>query len=415
MDAPQAGPTPEIAPLGRLLAPAPPERAMDLLALQKKAFLYARIGHRDPYALPSFVPGSIVRADPRRPEEWRVSRNTNSEGPFFLVEHDGGWICSRLIPLAKDRVLLHCPQRPCFERELHIGRGARVLGVIDAEIRPLISLRPGWAAPKSAAARNPRPGLPTEATSLKDLLRGSRLRAGLSFREASSVSRLIARQLSDELYFAAVSTLSDYEVLPAPPRHMQKIITLCVLYGIGFDQFLRAARLPLEKAGREPIPDEFVHRQPSGRDDDLRTGGPDDVPAPGGFLAALVRQWEEIPLFLRFSLDVITGLKQFSLSNVFWVGGEKGPRHRLLIGAVFVVVNRRARKPSPRTEEALCEKPLYVILKRDGAYLCGRCSLDQGDLVLHGYPRGPAGAQRFQNGVDAEVVGQVTTILRRLL
>ncbi|HXN95127.1 MAG TPA: hypothetical protein VN879_11515 [Candidatus Acidoferrales bacterium] len=43
------------------------------------------------------------------------------------------------------------------------------------------------------------------------------------------MSRWIASTLSDELYFAAPSTLSDYETLSDPPRHIQKIITLAAL------------------------------------------------------------------------------------------------------------------------------------------------------------------------------------------
>ena len=241
------------------------------------------------------------------------------------------------------------------------------------------------------------------------------MRVGLSFREASSTSRLIADTLSDELYFAAASTLSDYEALSAPPRHIQKIITLCILNCIGLHQFLRASGFPLDKAGREPIPDDLIPRQITSRNRGLWVASQDAVREPSGFLAALLKQWEEVPLFLTFSLDEIAGLKSFSLSDVFWVGGDKAPWHPLLINATFVVVNRRARKPSPPTEDAVCEEPLYLILRRDGNYLCGRCTLDEGNLVVHGYPRGAVGAQQFRDGTDAEVVGQVTTILRRLL
>ena len=48
------------------------------------------------------------------------------------------------------------------------------------------------------------------------------------------MSRSIANLLADDSYFAATSTLSDYETLAAPPRHIQKVITLCVLYSIDF-------------------------------------------------------------------------------------------------------------------------------------------------------------------------------------
>jgi len=413
---PKSDPPPSIAPLGHFLACAAPKRAKDLVGPNKGKFFYARVGEQDFYALPYFASGSIVRADARRQrEELPINPTRNGEGPFFLVEHDSGWTCSKLIPLAKDRVLLHCPQRPCKERELRIGRDARILGTIDAEIRPVTSRRLRHVLSKSAARRRPRLDPPDERTSLAGILRRSRMRVGFSFREASSASRLIADTLSDELYFAAASTLSDYETLSAPPRQIEKIITLCVLNCIGLYQFLRASEFPLDRAGREPIPDELIPRQVPGPNRRVQVVSQDDVREPAGFLAALLNQWEEFPVFLTSSLDEITGLKGFSLSDMFWVGGDKAPWHPLLINAAFVIVNRRARKPSPPTKDSVCEEPLYLILSRDGGYLCGRCTLDEGNLVVHGYPGRAISSQQFRDGIDAEVIGQVTTILRRLL
>jgi hypothetical protein len=95
------------------------------------------------------------------------------------------------------------------------------------------------------------------------------------------------------------------------------------------------------------------------------------------------------------------------------VGGDEAPIHPLLINASFVVVNRRVKKPTQ--SKAVCEPPPYLILKRDGSYLCACCSLHQGNLVVRGYPGVRLATQQFRNGIDAEVVGQVTTVLRRLL
>jgi len=412
----ETGPASSIVPLGHFLTWAPPERASELLALNKRKFLYAVVGERDLYAVPYFVPGSIVRADAQHSEAFRLGRDTNDKGSFFLLEHDFGWTCSRLTRLGKDRVLLHCPQRPCAERELVVGKDARILGVIDAEIRPVTpDIQSRRVQAKLATPGKPRlERLPVELTKLTDLLRRSRARVGLSFRDASSLSRWIADTLSDDLYFAAGSTLSDCEALSAPPRQVQKIITLCLLYCIGFEQFLLAAGLPLGREGREPIPDEFVPRHLPNRNRSPGITGANGAPKADSFFAALLNQWEEIPLFLRFSLDEITGLKNFSLSELFWVGGDRAPQHPLLADSTLVVVIRRARKPSPDTGNAVCEQPLYLILKRDGSYLCGRCTLDDGNLIVHGYPGTAAKTQQFRNGVDAEVVGQVTTILRKL-
>jgi hypothetical protein len=123
-------------------------------------------------------------------------------------------------------------------------------------------------------------------------------------------------------------------------------------------------------------------------------------------------QWEEVPFFLRYSLNELTGLKNFSPSDVFWVGGDKAPSYPLLINATFIVVNRRVKNPVQ--SKTACEPPLCLPLKRDGSYVCGSCILHQGNLVFRAYPGGRLTTQQFKNGIDAEVIGQVTTILRRI-
>ena len=413
-DASPSGLVPTMAPLGQLLTRAPSKRAADVLALNKRRFQYAVIGEQDAYAVPYFIPGSVVRVDPRR-VEGALSRDEVSRArTFFLVEHSLGWTCSRLIPVGKDLIVLHSPQRPCAERELHTGKDARILGVIDAEIRLMDrhrflkgTLGSAWARPRIEPRLDQR-------ASLGSLLRQSRRRAGLAFREASSISRLVANILSDELYFTAPSTLSDYETLSEAPRHIQKIITLCLLYCLRFDEFLRASKLPLEKAGQEPMPDRITRQEPTAGNPSREIPSNNGRLEPKGFLASLLDQWEEVPLFLRWSLQEIAGLKDFSLSDLFWIGGDQLPSHPLLSDATFAVINRRARRPRPPDDDRFCDEPFHLVLKRDGGYLCGRCSLDGDNLTVHGYPRGHLRAQQFKEGSDAEIVGQVTAILRRL-
>jgi hypothetical protein len=413
-DRPNTGQLPRIAPLGQFLGFATPRRATELLARSKRTFLYAKVGEEDLYAFPHLAPGSVVRVDERRSKELLSDGKNNAEGRIFLVEHSFGFTCSQLVVLEKDRIMLHSPERPCEQLELGLGKEARIRGVVDAELRSIAGHR-NARVPHRSTVPKPRPlDAPNPDTDLKDLLSGSRLRVGLSFREASGMSRSIASTLSDQLYFAAPSTLSDYETLSAPPRHIQKIITLCVLYCIDFQEFLRASGLALDQNGREPIPDELVPRQVPNRSPGLHVPNPEKASVEcGGFLDSLLKQWEEVPLFLRHSFNAFTNLKNFSLSDVFWVGGEKAAIHPLLTNATFVVVNRRVKNPAQ--SKTVCEPPLCLILKRDGSFLCGCCALDQGNLVVRAYPGGRLAPQQLRIGIDAEVIGQVTTILRKLL
>jgi hypothetical protein len=417
---PSLVPAPPIAPLGQFLAAAAPRRARDLLILSKGKFRYGKVGEDDIHAPPSLAPGSIVRVDTERPEKQLSGSRTEVDDQFFFVEHVSGFSCSRLSMLAKDTILLDSPNRPCAQIELRLGKEARILGVIDAEIRSITDRRDMRASPRPMTIGKPRlprlPHPPALQTDLRELLRSSRIRAGLSFREASSLSRWIADRLASETYFAAASTLSDYETLLESPRHLQKVLTLCILYSIDFWQFLRTSGLPIDKAGREPIPDQLVPRNFPGQNRGFSAISDEPIlPEQNGFLSSLMKQWEEVPLFLRNSLNDVTGLKNFSVSDLFWVGGDREPIHPLLIHATFVAVNRRIKKPVESLSKTGCEPPLYLIYKRDGSYLCGRCSLHEGKLIVPSRPGNPFGTRQFGNGIDAEVVGQVTAIVRKLL
>ena len=413
---PLEGEVPAIAPLRQLLASAAPRRAAELLARSRNVFLYGRVGSEDGNAFPDFAPGSIVRVDTRHPEELLAGGTRDAGRRFFFVEHASGWTCSQLRQLTRDRVMLYSEQRPsCGLMELRLGKDARILGVVDAEIRPIASdhaaRQPVFIAAAVPQARR-APELPND---LSGLLRGSRMRAGLSFREASAASRRIASLLGDEHFFAAASTLSDYETLSVPPRHIQKAITLCVLYCIDFWRLLSTAGLPLDQSGREPMPDELVQRPGSDRRyGPTATGTDESLQRDETFLASLLSQWEEVPLFLRHSLSDLTTLKNFSLSDVFWVGGVEMPMHPWLVDAAFAVVNRRIKKPARLAGRMTHEPRLYMILKRDGGYLCSCCAVEGDNLVVYNCSAGSPGIRRLRNGVDAEIIGEVTAIVRRV-
>lgn len=405
-----AGP---IAPLGTLLAPWAPVRAGKLIAPDRGRFVYGMVGQEDAHALPHFVPGSIVRVDTRRAVEARSEARTGTERPFFLVEGDFGFTCSQLVPLSNNMVQLRPAQGACGVRELRIGREVRIHGAVDAEIRPLAGKRDSQCPRQPVARRGQLGPWPQGERQPKDLLCRARLNAGLSFREASALSRLVAQRLSDEVYFVAPSTLSDYETLAEPPRHIQKILTLSLVYGVGFRLLLEAWGLPLGREGNEAIPEEILPRPATHKGTDRRSLSATQGQPDSDFLESLLRQGEEVPLFLRSSLEHLAGIRNLSLSDIFWVSENPKLFHPLLNRAVLMAVNRRTKRPMRRTARAHYSELLYLLLKRDGTYLCNRCVLDRGDLVIPSYSRGLPAEQRLRDGIDAEVIGRVTAILRR--
>jgi hypothetical protein len=404
---------PAVAPLGQLLTPAHPRRADSLVAAEASPFLYAKIGHEDAFAFPDLLPGSIVRADSRGTDELLRSMQSKNSERLFLVEHPQGFLCCRLHARSKGKVTLRASTLPFAQTELRLGSEGRILGVLDWELRPFNFLRPEvptasmkFLTPQALTVAGTEPGL-------RGLLKRARFRSGLSIRSASAKSRWIAEALRDKRYFCAPGSLTGFETRPRLPVHIHKILSVCVLYSLGFWELLAVAGLDTGDSGHEPIPDELIGR---------RT--PDFPPTANeaaagnnkqqGFLSSLVARFEEIPLFLRHSLPAITGLPGLSLRDLFWTGGRIASLHPYLQDALLVSVNRRLKKPVFLKRNSLWEQPLYILLLRDGRYLLAGCSVEGRTLVVHPFADGFSRPQMFQHGVDAEMVGKVTALFRRL-
>ncbi len=408
---------PQIAPLGYFLRPGPPRRARTLGSLGRKAFLYVKLGEDDLLAFPDLMPGSMVRIDTRRSAERLSDAAAGPSRQIFLVEHDSVLRCGRLQRSAKGRMVLCSLNFPFARIELNSDSAFRIYGVVDSEMRSLAGPNVSCQVPSfvnrraNRELRRARSG----ASVLRELVQSSRIRSGFSFREASALTRQIAEALADESYFTAIGTLSEYETLAHPPRHVQKIIAICILYGIGFWDFLAASGITEGPIPGEPIPDELIPRVLPGAAfpiDDCETER--GIEEKAGFLATTVAELSDIPLFAKDAFALSAGLKDLSLADVFWVGGDREPIHPYLVRALFVVVNRRIKKPIQTSAMTLWEQPLYMVLKRDGGFLCGACTLEDGLLLVHPYPDRLSVPQQLRNGIDAEVIGQVAAVIRRL-
>jgi hypothetical protein len=396
-------PTSPLAPLVELVESTDRRRLDSISGPDNRDFVYAKVGRGDALAFPDLLPGSIVRADRTVGNNLMLRRNGTTSDRIFLIEHSKGLSCCRL-RIVGDSLIVPVSTLPYAQIELRLPQEARVIGVADFEIRPLVKTAE-TEVPKELA-KHWMPGTLTEENGLGHLLRHSRTKMDMSLRDASLMSHQIVVLLGDERYFVSPSSLSDYEVLDTPPRHFHKAITLCALYGLQFYSFLKTIGIEPDKLGKEPMPDHLVGR-PSVEEDSLRV---DEEPQRGGFLGEFLRECGEVPFFLRSSLETLSGLSDVSLDDCFWVGREPNPLNPYLAHALLVVVNRRKRRPVYFRSKSLWEQPLYVVLKRDGTYLCACCGIENGSLVVHPHSQQLYRPTQLRYHDDAEVVGQVVTI-----
>ena len=394
-----------IIPVAQFLEPSGSVPVGALQKLNRTSFRYARVGQFDTFAFPELLPGSIVRVDPRIRD---TPTETLGHPPFFLVQHARGLNCCQLQHISPDRVAILSRELSHPRIELRLGAEIRILGMLDMEIRSVLRVKqPDTRQPF------PRSNIHTlighlPADTLGDLLRRGRVRAGLSFRQASALSKRISEELADTRYFAAAGSLSDYEATNIPPRHVQKVLTLCTLYSIDFWKFVKAAGLPVDKLGIDPMRPNLtpanIPRSPSEQS---------EKPRLGPFFQDLWAQMEEIPFFLRQALPHLSGLDPMSLRDVFWVENARTDFPPILKGVRFMIINRRTKTPAPTRWAPAWKQPLYLLLRRDGSYFCGSFALNDGKAILQS-TCGSDESKLAHPDSDVEVVGQIVALVRRL-
>ncbi len=233
----------------------------------QRRYWFVKVGSSDAAGCPRLLPGSILRVDRHYPQRVRGLDPVSMSRLLWLVEHPSGLACTR-VQWIDDRQIILLPSRPPWGSwPLRVPTEARIHGLVDTDLHPLqqVKLQPR-AGPTKLESLSPPP--PTEEpTKFSELLRISRGRAGLTFRAAHQLTRAIARILGNHEYGIALGMLSDYEAMGRLPRHIAKIVSLCMVYcvdvrelmesaGVGIDDSAKLS-LPLPD-GRLPVQSEFL-------------------------------------------------------------------------------------------------------------------------------------------------------------
>ena len=398
-------------PFAKIASRSPFCSVAEIEARNRRSFLYARVGNQDALAFPELAPGSVVRVDPLRSDIEADPAPNGGRRPIYLVEHLGGLSACHASLLGRDRILLTPPSLLFESFDFKLHDEAVILGRVDAEIRPT---RDFQSPPRHSCARSKYAGSFPRVLgpnpSLSELLRYSRERVGLNFRRAHELSQQIAIELNDSQFLISLGLLCDVEATSAIPRHVAKIFSFCVLYSIDLWSFLRAAKIPIQEAGREQIPRHFLDEKIANLPvEDGRVGIRE-----ASLAECLAKAFGEIPLFLLIGFS--SGLTGFALSasELYWVGHKEKALHPSLDGAFLMAVDSttRGRRPADSLGAEPWERPLYLLLLRDGRYLCGFCSFAHDHITLIPHPDCGVAPVRFSNGGEAEVIGQVTSVAR---
>lgn len=385
-----------------------PRRPIGAIQQSDNRFLYVKVGCEDAFAFPELLPGSVVRVVVAGAQDAATIDAAARSGRIFLVKHSRGLFCCRLDFCGRSVAVPLSNRLPYGQVELRFPDEAMILGIADAEIRcPLNAVRP--TVPKQLAG-SWRPEHLSQMWNLSALLRHLRSNMDLTLREASLLSRQIAEAQEDDRYFISASALSDYEATDQPPRHIQKSISLCTVYGLPFRSLLNLVGIEERSLGSVPMPANFVGVSESDHASRTRPSSESS-----GLLEALLQELQEVPFFLRQSLPTITKIPEISLNDFYWIGKQTASLHPCMANALLVIVNHRKKRTLYFRSKPLWQQPIYMLMKRDGTYLCACCSLENRDLIIHPYPSQSYRPWRLRNHKDAEVIGEVVAIMRALI
>ena len=286
-----------LTPLSRWLAAGPRREADSFRSRGRTAFRFVKIGTEDAYAFPNLLPGSIVRIEPVRPCQKFASSGSET---IFLVETGNGLVCSPIHWTDQNHFVVCARHLPYTSMELETGPRAAVVGRADMEFRRTAKFESAIVPNRPKSFRK-APAFSNPPRNLGDFLRQGRRRAGLSFREASARTRVIARSLGDPRYFCAPGSLSDYETRSRAPRHIHKIISICASYFVNVQAFLKESGIDLDALGGLAMPFDILQGS---------IGKTLAMPTePSLVLRGLKRRFRNLPFFLHGRSRSISALR----------------------------------------------------------------------------------------------------------
>lgn len=396
-------PTQGVFPLGSLLRWS----SNILPEVTERPSLFARIGSEDAFAWPELLPGSIVRVVSELSQGTAIP--DAGDPPLRFIEHERGFWCGRFHVSESGIIHAAAAELAYAQTALRTPQEARIVGVVDMEIRWLHRFERPMVPGAFSRYQPPNP-LHRSPTGLGSLVRRARERAGLTLEKASWLSREIAKYLGGAQYAIAQSTLSEYEAQDAPPRHLEKVITLCLIYGIRLGDLVAAAGTTPDELGRQWMPAHLV------------TGPPFEEEHQARQMAALrednilssALEIGEMPWFLAGFLGRMSGIPHLSLRDFYCLLGEQPflPAHTR--GSVLALVDRRKRKPARLPGSPPWQQPAWILTLRGGEHRCGCCSHEGENLVLYPESDRTRSPETLLSGSDAEVAGQIVAVARHI-
>jgi len=124
------------------------------------------------------------------------------------------------------------------------------------------------------------------------------------------------------------------------------------------------------------------------------------------YLSRMIQRWGTLPLMLLSGLD----LKNYRYA---FIGLEDHAMYPVLHPGSLVLVDEGKRKIAESGWASELDRPIYFLEHRNG-YICGYCSLRDGQMVVMPHPASHHTPEVFSYPNEIDVIGQITGVAMRL-
>jgi transcriptional regulator with XRE-family HTH domain len=239
-------------------------------------------------------------------------------------------------------------------------------------------------------------------------LKRARERLNLRYRDVEEASQRIADRHKNDEYAIALSRLADIENKGTVPT-LYRLYSLCAIYRLDILEVMEwygvdASGIPADATAVEVERTHEVGFLADGH-------GSVQLPIaldPGidlrktTFLSRVIQRWGKLPLMLLNSVDLRNHRYAF-------IGTEDWSMHPILQPGALVLVDETKRKIADSGWTTEFDRPIYLLENREG-WLCGWCSMGEGQLIVHSHPASQSVPRVFAYPEEIDVVGQVVGV-----
>jgi len=238
-------------------------------------------------------------------------------------------------------------------------------------------------------------------------LKRARERLKLRFRDVEEASTQIAARRANDEFVVALSRLADIENKGTMPS-IYRLYSLCAIYRLDVAEVLswygiELSALPADSAIIEQKHTSLVGFRPEEGDVQVPIAlDPGLDLSRTVFLSRLIQRWGTVPLMLLNNID----LRNYRYGLI---GTEDWSMFPIIPPGSLVVIDDSKRRIMTSGWSSEFERPIYFLEHREG-YVCGWCSLKDGQLVVQPHPASNYDLESYIYPDEIEVIGQVTRI-----